>query len=190
VKIVVIGDSGVGKSCFLIRYVRDTFDEETQSTLGIEFLSSVIQTETHRIQLQLWDTAGQELFRTVTRGYYRGSAGAIILFDVSNRGSFHGLEKWIADVQSVAKSDVVLILVGNKCDLEDKRQVSSEDAKEFAQKHGMLYFDVSAKSGLNVTEAIARCVDLIEKNIEVSEAQKAQEKVDLETQEVPKPSCC
>jgi GTPase SAR1 family protein len=104
--------------------------------------------------------------------------------------SFNGLEKWIDDVHSVAKPEVVLILLGNKCDLEEKRQVSSDDAREFAQRHGMQYFDVSAKSGMNVTEAIAKCVELIERNIEISEAQKTQEKLDLEAKPVAKASCC
>jgi small GTP-binding protein len=164
-KVVVIGESGVGKTCLLIRFVRDTFDEDTQSTLGIEFLSKIIQTETRRIQLQLWDTAGQELFRTVTRGYYRGSAGALVLFDLSNRDSFDNVERWLQDVKSVARDDVVLILIGNKSDLEEKRQVSKEEAADFAEQHGMHYFEASAKTGANVSEAVNTCVALIEKNL-------------------------
>jgi small GTP-binding protein len=165
-KVVVVGESGVGKSCLLIRFVRDSFDDDTQSTLGIEFLSKIIQTDKRRIQLQLWDTAGQEMFRSVTRGYYRGSAGALVLFDLSNRDSFENVERWLQDVKSVARADVVLILIGNKQDLEADRQVRSDEAQDFAQRYGMKYFEVSAKTGVGVTDAINCCVSLIEQNLD------------------------
>jgi small GTP-binding protein len=190
-KVVVIGESGVGKTCLLIRFVRDTFDEDTQSTLGIEFLSKIIQTETRRIQLQLWDTAGQELFRTVTRGYYRGSAGALVLFDLSNRDSFDNVERWLQDVKSVAKDDVVLILIGNKSDLEEKRQVSKEEATDFAQQHGMHYFEASAKTGANVSEAVNTCVALIEKNLKNTGPQPdSKDPVPAKLEESQNSGCC
>jgi small GTP-binding protein len=169
-KVVVVGESGVGKSCFLIRFVRDTFDDDTQSTLGIEFLSKIIQTENRRIQLQLWDTAGQEMFRSVTRGYYRGSAGALVLFDIANRDSFENVERWLQDVRSVARADVVLILIGNKLDLAAGRQVQADEAQDFAQRYGMRYFEASAKTGVGVADAIACCVALIEKNLDLGAA--------------------
>lgn len=164
-KIVVVGDSGVGKTCLLIRFVRDIFDEECQPTLGVEFLTKIVQTEQHRIQLQLWDTAGQELFRSVTRGYYRGSAGALLVFDLTNRDSFDNITSWLTDIRNVARADVVTLLIGNKADLADKRQVSTEEAEAFAKANGMQYFETSAKTGANIQTAVDACVAVIEKNV-------------------------
>jgi small GTP-binding protein len=190
-KVVVVGESGVGKSCLLIRFVRDTFDEDTQSTFGIEFLSKVIQTESRRIQLQLWDTAGQELFRSVTRGYYRGSSGALILFDIANRNTFENIERWLQDVTAIARSDVVLILIGNKSDLEAQRQVRTEEALYFAQKYGMNYFEVSAKTGANVTDAMNCCVSLIEKSLENGTSPRSGGKsADGQSERTTKVNCC
>ena len=165
-KVVVVGDSGVGKTCLLIRFVRDLFDEESQPTLGVEFMTKIVQTEHHRIQLQLWDTAGQELFRSVTRGYYRGSAGALLVFDLTNRDSFENIGRWLQDIKDVARSDVVTILLGNKSDLSAERKVSKEEAESFAAKHQMQYFETSAKTGEQIQQAIDACVAIIEKNVD------------------------
>lgn len=190
-KVVAVGESGVGKTCLLIRFVRDQFDDNTQSTLGVEFMSKIIQTEKNRIQLQLWDTAGQELFRSVTRGYYRGSAGALILFDLSNRDSFENVEKWLQDVRDVAREDVVIVLIGNKSDLANKRQVSKEEAEEFAKKCNMAYFEVSARTGENVQEAISACVELIEKNLNTNDFQpNVTDSIDFKDDEPAKAGCC
>jgi small GTP-binding protein len=165
-KVVVVGESGVGKTCFLIRFVRDMFEEESASTLGVEFLTKIVQTEHHRIQLQLWDTAGQEIFRSVTRGYYRGSAGALVVFDLTNRDSFDSVPRWLRDVRDVARSDVVTMLIGNKSDLPAKRSVSAEEAADFAKKNSMQYFETSALTGENITQAVDACVAVIEKNVD------------------------
>jgi small GTP-binding protein len=164
-KVVVVGDSGVGKTCFLIRFVRDLFEEETNSTLGVEFLTKIVQTDEHKIQLQLWGTAGQEIFRSVTRGYYRGAAGALIVFDLTSRDSFASVGKWLQDIRDVARSDVVAVLIGNKSDLTHDRKVSTEEATEFAKAHGLQYFETSAKEGNNVSAAVNACVVVIEKNV-------------------------
>jgi small GTP-binding protein len=165
-KVVVVGDSCVGKTCLLLRYVRDVYDSETQPTLGVEFMTKILETEKHRIQLQLWDTAGQELFRSVTRGYYRGSAGAILVFDLTNHDSFDHIGRWLHDVKEVARSDVVTILLGNKVDLADKRDVTTEDAQKFARENNMSYFETSAKTGAQIAEAINACVEVIEKYVQ------------------------
>jgi small GTP-binding protein len=165
-KIVVVGDSGVGKTCILLRFVRDQWEGDTQPTLGVEFLAKVISTENHKIQLQLWDTAGQELFRSVTRGYYRGSAGALIVFDLTSRDSFRGVDRWLADLKEVARSDVVTVLVGNKSDLVDKRVVSTAEAQAYADAQNMKYFETSAKTGDNIPAAVTGCVLQIEKRVE------------------------
>jgi small GTP-binding protein len=192
-KVVVVGDSGVGKTCLLIRFVRDIFDEESQPTLGVEFLTKIVQTERHRIQLQLWDTAGQELFRSVTRGYYRGSAGALILFDITNRESFDNIGRWLQDIRDVARADVVTVLIGSKSDLGDQRQVSSDEAEAFAREHSMSYFETSAKTGEQIVASIEACVKVIEKNVDEGAYQVAQnqtgEAVDFEKEE-SSGGCC
>jgi small GTP-binding protein len=190
-KVVVVGESGVGKSCFLLRFVRDTF-EDTHSTLGVEFLSKIVETETHRIQLQLWDTAGQELFQSVTRGYYRGAAGALILFDIANAESFARVERWLSDIRSVARSDVVVVLIGNKSDLEAVRQVATADAAAFAQWHGMHYFEVSARTGANVAAAVNSCAATIEQNLKKTDtAQVAADRgEEISPEAEPQKRCC
>jgi small GTP-binding protein len=164
-KIVVVGDSGVGKTCLLVKYIRDVFDADTQTTLGVEFMTKIVETERHRIQLQLWDTAGQELFRSVTRGYYRGAAGALICFDLTNRDSFDHVARWLHDVKEVARSDVVTVLVGNKSDLADKRDVTQEEADSFAKANKMLYYETSAKTGAQLEETMIGIVGVIEKYV-------------------------
>ena len=194
-KVVVVGDSGVGKTCLLIRFIRDLWDEDSQPTLGVEFMTKIVQTEKHRIQLQLWDTAGQELFRSVTRGYYRGSAGALLVFDLTNRDSFENINRWLQDVKDVARSDVVTLLIGNKsdlCDSPEKRQVTKEEAEEFAKQHNMQYFETSAKTGNQIADAINACVAVIEKNVEDGsyEVTPNTDNVDFEQEEPEKSGCC
>jgi small GTP-binding protein len=164
-KLVVVGDSGVGKTCLLLRYTKNVFDPDTQTTLGVEFMTKIVETEKHRIQLQLWDTAGQELFRSVTRGYYRGSAGAFVIFDLTNHDTFDHISRWLQDVREVARSDVVTVLLGNKVDLTEKRQVARDEAERLAQANKMLYFETSAKTGEQLTEAINGIVAVIEKYV-------------------------
>ncbi|KAH0790417.1 small GTP-binding protein [Histomonas meleagridis] len=189
-KVVVVGDSGVGKTCLLIRFVRGLFDEESQPTLGVEFMTKIVQTEHHRIQLQLWDTAGQELFRSVTRGYYRGSAGALLVFDLTNRDSFENIGRWLQDIKDVARSDVVTLLLGNKSDLTAERKVSKDEAESFAKTHNMQYFETSAKTGEQIQQAIDACVAIIEKNVDdgAYEVAPNNDNVDFQ-QEEPKPTC-
>ena len=166
VKTVVVGDSGVGKTCILFRFVRDVFEDDTPPTLGVEFMSKIIERKSRRIELQLWDTAGQELFRAVTRGYYRGSIGAFLVYDVTNRDTFESISRWLTDVRATARSDVVTVLVGNKCDLSAKRQVPRAEAEAFAASSGMAFFETSAKTGENIEAAMNACLDVVEQMIE------------------------
>jgi small GTP-binding protein len=144
--VIVVGDSGVSKTCFLIRFVRDQFNDETQPTLGVEFLTKIIRTQRHRIQLQLWDTVGQELFRSVTRGDYRGSVGSLVVFDLTSHDSFASVGRWLQDISEVAHTDVVR----NKADLIDTRVVAAEEAQSFASALNIQSFETSAKTGDNI----------------------------------------
>lgn len=165
-KTIVVGDSGVGKTCFLIRFIRDVFKEETPATLGVEFMSKIVETSKRRIELQLWDTAGQELFRAITRGYYRDSIGAFIVYDITNHDTFENVNSWLNDVKSADRTDIICVLIGNKCDLEEKRQVPKEKGQQLADENGMLFFETSAKTGENIAEAMKACLDSIEKLID------------------------
>jgi small GTP-binding protein len=165
-KIVVLGDSGVGKTCLLLRFVRDAWDSDSQPTLGVEFLAKIINTDKHRIQLQLWDTAGQELFRSITRGYYRGSAGALLMFDLTSRATFLNIERWLQDLREIARPDLTTILIGNKADLTEQREVPQDEARTYAETNHMAYFETSAKTGDNVTGSVTSCVLEIEKKVD------------------------
>lgn len=166
VKTVIIGDSGVGKTCLLTRFIRDVFDEGSQPTLGVEFMAKVVATPKRRIELQLWDTAGQELFRSVTRGYYRGALVAYLVYDITSQGSFQSLSRWIDDLKQATPNDVITILIGNKSDMAANRQVSVEEAEKFAQEHNMKYFEASAKNGERVAEAITSCLPVIDEKVD------------------------
>ena len=150
VKTVIIGDSGVGKTCLLTRFIRDYFDEGAQPTLGVEFMAKVVATPKRRIELQLWDTAGQELFRSVTRGYYRGALVAYLVYDITAQSSFENLEQWIKDVKEVTQNDVITVLIGNKSDLTEQRAVSESEGRALAASLGIPFLETSAKNSQNV----------------------------------------
>jgi small GTP-binding protein len=178
VKTVIVGDSGVGKTSILFRFVNEKFQTEVPSTLGVEFMSKVVDTQSRPLEMQLWDTAGQELFRSVTRGYYRGAVGAFVVFDLTKRESFANLPQWITDLQSTARRDVVIVLLGNKADLVDAKDVTNFEAEEFAKRNNVAYFETSAKTGDNVEAAILKCLNGIEALID---AGKFDGKVTTET---------
>lgn len=165
-KTVVVGDSGVGKTCILFRFARNIFDENTPSTLGVEFMSWIVAREKRRIELQLWDTAGQELFRTVTRSYYHGSIGVFVVYDVTSRDSFDNVAVWLRDVHNTIGDNFISVLIGNKADLEEAREVKREEGEKFAEEQKMLFFETSAKTGEHIQDAINACVDGIEALIE------------------------
>jgi small GTP-binding protein len=164
-KIVVMGDSGVGKTCLLIKYIKGIFQEALSSTLGVEFMSKIVQAGERRIQLQLWDTSGQEIFRSVTRGYYRGAAGALICFDLTRRETFDHVGRWLHDVRDVARPDVVTFLIGNKNDLVENRAVTTEEADAFADANKMQYYETSALTGDHLEGAMCSIVGILEKKV-------------------------
>merc|ERR1719362_2700444 len=149
-KLVFLGEQAVGKTSVITRFMYDTFDNNYQATIGIDFLSKTMYLEDRTVRLQLWDTAGQERFRSLIPSYIRDSSGAIVVYDITDRRSFLNTAKWIEDVRSERGSDVVIVLVGNKKDLSDRRQVSSEEGEEKAKENGVMFIETSAKVGDNI----------------------------------------
>jgi len=139
-KIVLIGDSGVGKSNIFSRFVTGTFSLECRTTIGVEFSSKLVNVGNVRVMAQIWDTAGQEKYRSITKAYYKGAAGAIVIYDITNSDSFHSIEKWVKELRDHADTNVIMMLIGNKLDLEIKRTVQQADGIEFAKKHSILIF--------------------------------------------------
>ncbi|GME71020.1 unnamed protein product [Ambrosiozyma monospora] len=160
-KLLLVGDSGVGKSCLLLRFVDDKFNPSFITTIGIDFKIKTIEINGLKIKLQVWDTAGQERFRTITTAYYRGATGIIIVFDVCDENSFESVKKWFQTVQQHAKDDAQLFLVGNKCDDSESRQVSTKQGELLAQELGLPFLESSAKSGINVNEVFYKLTELI-----------------------------
>mmetsp|Transcript_6516 Transcript_6516/g.9819 ORF Transcript_6516/g.9819 Transcript_6516/m.9819 type:complete len:202 (-) Transcript_6516:338-943(-) len=152
-KLLLIGDSGVGKSCLLLRFADDTYTESYISTIGVDFKIRTIEMDGKTIKLQIWDTAGQERFRTITSSYYRGAHGIIIVYDVTDQESFDNVKQWLQEIDRYACEKVNTLLVGNKSDLTTKRVVAYEAAKEFADSVDMEFLETSAKNSTNVEKA-------------------------------------
>ena len=164
-KYIIIGDAAVGKSNLLLRYAHGQFKEEYQLTIGVEFGAKNIKIDNKSFRIQIWDTAGQENFRSITRAYYKNSCCALVVYDISNRESFDHISNWIEDCKNQSPKTIFMCLVGNKCDLNEKRQVSIEEGREFAEKNGMIFFETSAKTGQNVEEDFKQSATLIAKKI-------------------------
>lgn len=152
-KLLLIGDSGVGKSCLLLRFSDDTYTDSYISTIGVDFKIRTVELDGKTIKLQIWDTAGQERFRTITSSYYRGANGIIIVYDVTDQESFSNVKTWLQEIDRYASTNVSRLLVGNKCDLTNKKVVDFTTAKEFADQLQMPFLETSAKNAKNVEQA-------------------------------------
>jgi Ras-related protein Rab-1A len=158
-KAIIIGDTGVGKTALLMRLTDNVFRESYVSTIGVDVKNNIFKVSDKLVKLQMWDTAGQERFRTITQSYYRGADGIIIVFDVTDKDSFDSTSHWMHEIDK-ANFDCVKFLIGNKTDLQEKRQVSFEEAQKFSKNHSFDYFETSAKvSGLNVRQAFSKVAE-------------------------------
>ncbi len=164
-KYIIIGDAAVGKSNLLLRFTQDDFKSEYQLTIGVEFGAKNITINNKNYRLQIWDTAGQENYRSITRAYYKNSVCAILVYDISNRDSFEHISNWIEDCLAQSPKTVFMVLVGNKSDLNDKRKVTLEEGQQMAKNNNMLFFETSAKTGENVDKIFEESAKEINKKI-------------------------
>ncbi|KAK0182498.1 hypothetical protein PV327_000634 [Microctonus hyperodae] len=194
-KLLLIGDSGVGKSCLLLRFADDTYTESYISTIGVDFKIRTIDLDGKTIKLQIWDTAGQERFRTITSSYYRGAHGIIIVYDCTDQDSFNDVKQWLEEIDRYASDNVNKLLVGNKCDLIAKKVVEYEAAKEYAEQLGIPFLETSAKNAMNVEQAFMTMAAEIKARVgppsgaEVDPANKVKINQGRDV-DAPKSGCC
>ena len=191
-KLLLIGDSGVGKSCLLLRFADDTYTESYISTIGVDFKIRTIDLDAKTIKLQIWDTAGQERFRTITSSYYRGAHGIIVVYDTTDLESFNNVKQWLHEIDRYASENVNKLLVGNKSDLTSKRAVSFDQAKEFADSLGIEFIETSAKNSTNVEKAFMMMASQIKTRYKSQPTGTAATGVNLQGQSVGGKSggCC
>ncbi|CAD2094875.1 ras-related protein Rab-1B, putative [Plasmodium vinckei brucechwatti] len=191
-KILLIGDSGVEKSCLLLRFADDTYTDSYISTIGVDFKIKTIEIDDKIIKLQIWDTAGQERFRTITSSYYRGAQGIIIVYDVTDRDSFNNVKNWIIEIEKYASEDVQKILIGNKIDLKNDRNVSYEEGKELAESCNIQFLETSAKISHNVEQAFKTMAYEIKNKSQLENQQKGRTNINLNAKPIKdnKKKCC
>lgn len=189
-KILVVGESSVGKSCLLLRFADDSFSDAFVTTIGVDFKSKVVSLDGKKVRLQVWDTAGQERFRTITRSYYRGAHGVMLAFSVCDPNSFRSVGKWITDIHKFSHQETPIVLVGTKIDLVDKRVIDYDVAKQLADRENLKYFETSAKLGTNVGEGfVALAKEIIEKNF-VGKVDDDDDGVDVDGAKKTNGGCC
>ena len=173
-KILLLGDSTVGKTCFLLRYTDDTFLDLHMATIGLDYRLKTMILEDHKIvKVQLWDTAGQDKFRAITRNYYKGARGIILIYDVTNIKSFENIKKWITEIKEEISDNVSIILIANKIDNEPERKVSKEQGEKLAKEFDIAFFETSAKTGIGINESVFYLVQkIIETDPEVKKRGK------------------
>ncbi|RRT70789.1 hypothetical protein B296_00030267 [Ensete ventricosum] len=186
IKVVLIGDSGVGKSNLLSRFTRNHFSIDSKSTIGVEFATRTLQpnsrgVEGKTVKAQIWDTAGQERYRAITSAYYRGALGALLVYDVTKPKSFENVDRWLKELRDHADSNIVVMLIGNKTDLKHLRAVASEDSQSFAEKEGLSFIETSALEATNVEKAfqivLAEIYRIISKKSLASSTQPPAERI-------------
>ena len=196
-KLLLIGNSSVGKSSLLFRFVENVWDDSFVPTIGVDFKLKTLEVNGKKVKLQIWDTAGQERFKNITASYYRGGNGVLVVYDITDRDSFDNLNSWLIEIEKNANKNVYKLLIGNKCDLEDKRKVTYQEGKDFATSNGMQFIETSAKTDTKVKDAFEMLTqEIIKANITKDKVMEKKEKTvhlnhggsDLNTK--PKGGCC
>eukprot|EP00475_Leptophrys_vorax_P027843 TRINITY_DN3979_c0_g1_i3.p1 TRINITY_DN3979_c0_g1~~TRINITY_DN3979_c0_g1_i3.p1 ORF type:complete len:211 (+),score=37.09 TRINITY_DN3979_c0_g1_i3:55-687(+) len=188
-KLVVLGDSGVGKSALLKRAAKGVYEDQYVSTIGVDFEVKTITVDDQKVKLYFWDTAGQERFRTITRSYYRGAGAVLFVFDLTDRDSFRNVQVWYDDVLKTLTTDTLFCLVGNKADIPEKRAVSKQDAEEWANDHGMPFFEASARTSANLDSILENLGSRHIKKMRM-QALMQPDTTQLVTPKAPSSSCC
>ena len=161
-KMIIIGDAGVGKSCLTTKAAKGVFDETYSATVGFEFLTFNVRIDGKVIKLQIWDTCGQEIYRSLISSFYRNASIAMMVYSIESKESFNHIETWLKEVKLQSNPDIKIFLIGNKADLEDEREVTSNEAEKFKEENGIHYFgETSAKSGLNAKEVFIEAAKLL-----------------------------
>ena len=162
-KIVLVGDQFVGKTNIMSKYLKNEFHEDSKSTVGVEFGSKQFIIENHKIKAQIWDTAGQERYKSITSAYYKGAKGVFVIYDISNKNSFDSIDSWVNDVKATADKRLTVVIIGNKCDLEEQRQVTTQEGEQKATKLEAAFFETSALLGQNLDKAFEMMINEIYK---------------------------
>eukprot|EP00753_Platysulcus_tardus_P020395 PLAT8021.1.p1 GENE.PLAT8021.1~~PLAT8021.1.p1 ORF type:complete len:202 (+),score=82.53 PLAT8021.1:101-706(+) len=163
-KLVLLGDTAVGKSCLVVRFVKDEFFEFQEPTIGAAFLTQTVSLDDTTVKFEIWDTAGQERYRSLAPMYYRGAAAAIVVYDITSKDSFNGAKSWVKELQRRGDPNVVIALAGNKADLATRRKVDAEEAIEYAEDTGIIHMETSAKTAMNVKELFVAIAAKLPKN--------------------------
>ena len=192
---IIVGDMAVGKSCILLQFTDNKFRVQHELTIGVEFGAKTIELNNKTIKIQIWDTAGQEQFQAITRTYYKGAIGALLVYDITRRDTFTHVTKWLEEVKSNSSKHICVILIGNKKDLEDKRQVTYEEGESFARENGLMFLETSAKTAFNVVEAFNLSAQAILNNIEKTGVDPTENKNKMKIENKPqepakKGGCC
>ena len=158
-KVVLVGDSSVGKTNIMSKYLKNEFHEDSKATVGVEFGSKQFTVEGHKIKAQIWDTAGQERYKAMTSAYFKGAKGAFIVYDITSKSSFESVDRWLNDLRVSADKNLTVIIIGNKCDLEQQRDVKKEQGEEKSKSNGVAFMETSALSGENIDKAFDKMVN-------------------------------
>ena len=178
-KVLILGDSFVGKTNMLKRFLNDEFDMNTKETVGVEFGSKnfILGEKKDIIKAQIWDTAGQERYRSVTKAYYKGAKGALLVYDITRKSTFENIDNWLIDLKTNEDKDILILLIGNKSDLNGKREISEEEARTKAEQYNIAFLETSAKSGDNIDKAFTQLIEqvynanmsMLQSNVEIEE---------------------
>ncbi len=196
-KVILIGDSSVGKTNIMSKYLKNQFNENSKATVGVEFGSKLFKLNGHNIKAQIWDTAGQEKYKAITGAYYKGSKGAFVVYDITRKETFESVDKWINDLKSSGDPKLIIIIIGNKCDLEEKREILKEQGEEKAKSFGCAFLETSALSGDNIDKGFEMMISEIFKKYgndsneddELGGVEKGED-IKLDKKENQKKSCC
>ena len=190
-KILLLGDSAVGKSCLLLRYCENSFQESHLTTIGLDFRLKTVNLEDKRkIKVQIWDTAGEDRFRAITRNYYRGANGIILMYDVTDQKSFEHIRDWVEKIKEDAVEEIIIYLVGNKIDLNNKRIITNEEGKKLAAEYNIKYYETSAKNSIGVEEVFLSLIKEMDDLFLEKNNKEVENPVNLNVKNKNKKNCC